>query len=114
MPAAVPEQDLLDALPDGVVVADGTGTVQLMNAAAVRLLRCGSGVGRPLADVVPLQDRTGNTWFSCTRPYTGLATRTRLNEQAWYLSDGTELLVTARILRESPRAPVRRVSVKLR
>ncbi len=110
----MPEQDVLDALPDGVVVADGNGTVHLMNSAAARLLRSGDGVGRPLADVVALQDRTGNTWFSCTRPYTGLATRKLINEQAWYLSDGTELLVTARILREGPAEPVRRVAVSLR
>jgi signal transduction histidine kinase len=108
------EQDVLDALPDGVVVADDTGAVQLVNAAASRLLRIDDGVGRPLADVVPLQDRAGNTWFSCTQPYSGLATRTHLSEQAWYLSDGTELLVTARILRESPRHPVRRVAVSVR
>jgi signal transduction histidine kinase len=96
------------------VVADGTGAVLLVNAAATRLLRVEDWVGRQLADVVPLQDRAGNTWFSCTRPYTGLATRTHLSEQAWYLSDGTELLVTARILRESPAEPVQQVAVSLR
>lgn len=108
------EQDVLDSLPDGVVLADATGAVQLVNAAATRLLRIHDGVGRQLADVVPLQDRTGNTWFSCTRPYSGLATRSHLSEQAWYLSDGTELLVTARILRDSPREPVQRVAVSVR
>jgi signal transduction histidine kinase len=111
---AVPEQDALDALPDGVVVADGSGTVQLVNAAARRLLGSADGVGRPLSDVVPLQDRTGNTWFSCTQPYAGLATRTQLSEQAWYLADGTELLLTARILRDTPSSPVRQVAVSLR
>ena len=102
---------MLDTLPDGVVVADRHGTVRLMNAAASRLLGSADGVGRHLADVVPLQDRTGNTWFACTSPYAGLATRSHLSEQAWYLSDGTELLVTARIERESPRDPVRQVAV---
>ena len=45
--------------------------------------------------MVLLQDRAGNSWFSCTEPYAGLTTRTALSEQAWYLADGTELLVTA-------------------
>ncbi|HET9829876.1 MAG TPA: HAMP domain-containing sensor histidine kinase [Nocardioidaceae bacterium] len=108
------EQDVLDTLPDGVVVADRHGTVRLMNAAAVRLLRIADGVGRHLSDVVQLQDRAANTWFVCTAPYTGLATRSHLTEQAWYLSDGTELLVTARILRDAPADPVRQVAVSLR
>jgi signal transduction histidine kinase len=108
------DQDVLDTLPDGVVVADRHGTVRLMNAAASRLLGSADGVGRHLADVVPLQDRAGNTWFACTSPYAGLATRSHLSEQAWYLSDGTELLVTARIERDSPRDPVRQVAVSLR
>ena len=98
------EQDILDMLPDGVVLADASGTVTLVNAAAADLLRTTDAVGRQLAEVVLLQDRAGNTWTSCTRPYDGLASRTRINEQAWYLSDGTELLVTARILREGPRS----------
>jgi signal transduction histidine kinase len=108
------EQSILDLLPDGVVVADRTGTVTLMNAAAHRLLRTEVGVGAALSDVVLLQDRAGNSWFGCTRPYDGLATRSRLSEQAWYLADGTELLVTARLVRESPHDPVDQVAVSLR
>jgi len=110
----VHEQSVLDSLPDGVVVADHTGTVTLMNPAACRLLGTTDGVGSHLSDVVPLQDRAGNGWFECTRPYAGLATRSHLTEQAWYLSDGTELLVTARIVRDSPKRPVDRVAVSLR
>ena len=108
------DQGLLDALPDGVVVADASGTVTAMNLAAAQLLRHPDGVGRHLSDVVLLQDRAGNSWFACTDPYDGLATRSRLTEQAWYLSDGTELLVTARILRPSPGAPVQQVAVSVR
>ena len=91
------DQGLLDALPDGVVVADANGTVTVLNAAAARMLRVGDGVGKQLSDVVLLQDRAGNSWFTCADPYGGLATRTSMTEQAWYLSDGTELLVTARM-----------------
>jgi signal transduction histidine kinase len=104
----------LDALADGVVVADATGCVTVMNAAAGELLRAGVGIGEHLSDVVALQDRAGNSWYSCTQPYDGLSTRTRLSEQAWYLSDGTELLVTARILRDGPRQPVSQVAVSIR
>src|SRR5689334_16356631 len=106
--------DLLDALADGVVVAGADGTVTALNTAAARLLGVGDTVGKHLSDVVLLQDRAGNTWYSCTDPYGGLPTRTHLTEQAWYLSDGTELLVTARLSRPSPRQPVEQVAVSLR
>ncbi len=111
------ESGVLDALADGVVVADANGAVTLVNAAAARLLghtASSTVLGKHLADVVALQDRTGNHWFSCTEPYGGLASRTHLSEQAWYLSDGTELLLTARIVRDGPRQPVRQVVVSLR
>jgi signal transduction histidine kinase len=108
------QQALLDLLPDGVVVADAQGAVTVMNAVAQQLLGCPDGVGKHLADVVCLQDRGGNDWFSSSAPYTGLSTRTGLTEQAWYLSDGTELLVTGRIVRPSPAAPVGQVVVSLR
>jgi signal transduction histidine kinase len=108
------EQLVLDALPDGVVIADASGCVTRMNAAARRLLRVANGVGGHVSEVVQLADRTGNSWFACTDPYDGLATRSGLSEQAWYLSDGTELLVTARMLRDGPRSPVRQVAVSLR
>ncbi|CAN5549657.1 ATP-binding protein [soil metagenome] len=107
------DQSLLDDLPDGVVVADADGTVSAINSVAARLLRLGDGVGKQLSDVVLLQDRAGNSWFACTDPYTGLATRSGLTEQAWYLSDGTELLVTARLLRDTDHR-VRQVAVSLR
>src|SRR5436190_4476146 len=104
----------LVALADGVVVADPTGCVTVMNAAAAQLLGTGDGIGKHLSEVVALQARAGNTWYSCTRPYDGLSTRTRLSEQAWFLSDGTELLITARILRDAPSRPVSQVAVSIR
>ena len=108
------QQEVIDALADGVVVAEADGTVTMANAAACRLLRSSDPVGRHLAEVVSLQDREGNTWFNCTKPYDGLTTRKALSEQAWYLSDGTELLVTARIIRAAPDKPVEQVAVSLR
>jgi signal transduction histidine kinase len=115
--ATTEESTVLDALPDGVVVADANATVTLVNTAAARLLGHDDPtvcVGKSLSDVVALQDRAGNHWFDCSRPYDGLSTRSQLSEQAWYLSDGTELLITARILRDGPRSPVRQVAVSLR
>jgi signal transduction histidine kinase len=111
---ATGDEDLFDALPDGVVMADEVGAVTLVNAAANRLLRVDDPVGKHLSDVVLLQDRAGNSWYTCAQPYAGLATRTHLAEQAWYLSDGTELLLTGRLQRENPRSPVRRVTLSLR
>jgi signal transduction histidine kinase len=108
------ERSVLDALPDGIVVADGAGCVELVNEMAERLLGTADGVGRHLADVVALADNEGNDWFGAAAPYDGLATRTALTEQSWFLADGTELLVTVRIHRPSPRHAVERVVVCLR
>jgi signal transduction histidine kinase len=112
--ASLGEQALFDALPDGVVVADEVGCVVQMNAAAARLLGNDDGIGKHLADVVSLQDRAGNEWYTCAEPYDGIGTRSGLTEQSWFLSDGTELLVTARIVRDTPAEPVRNVVVSLR
>ncbi|MGZ5417960.1 MAG: sensor histidine kinase [Nocardioides sp.] len=108
------EQVLLDALPDGVVIADSTGAVVVINDAAAKLLGNSDGVGKHLADVVALQDNAGNEWFTCAAPYDGIATRTALSEQSWFLSDGTELLLTVRLHRPSPHEPVEQVAVSLR
>ncbi|HET6653722.1 MAG TPA: ATP-binding protein [Nocardioides sp.] len=111
---AADQQSLLDALPDGVVIADETASVVVINRAAADLLQSPDGVGKHLADVVSLQDQGGNEWYSCANPYDGLNTITSLSEQSWFTSDGTELLVTVRIDRESARLPVERVAVSLR
>ena len=105
---------MLDALADGVVLADESGVVTAVNAAAAGLLKVGDAVGKHLADVVALQDRDGNDWFTCTDPYSGSALRSGLTEQSWFLSDGTELLVTVRLHRARRHGPVRSVAVSLR
>ena len=105
--------DLFDALPDGVVVADATGQVTHVNAPAASLLGMPDGVGKHLTDVLVLADREGNDWFGAAAPYAGLATRTALSECAWYLPDGRELLVTARLVRQRA-GPVEQVVVALR
>src|SRR3954465_6992432 len=84
--------DVLEALPDGVVVADDAGVVSFLNEAARRLLRVGDGVGKPLAGVVSRQDRAGNSWYGCADPYSGLSTCNRLGDHPCLLSDPTGLL----------------------
>ena len=106
----------LDALPDGVVIADGDGLVTIVNRAAGVYLGVSpaQAPGRPLADVLALQDQDGNDWSSFNRPYAGLATRTAVPEQSWLLPDGNEVLVVARIRRPSLDRPVDQVAVSLR
>ena len=105
---------LCDLLPDGVLVADERGTVVHANDLARTMLGGQPVVGRPLSEVMALQDTEGRGWFDCTCPYTGLAIRRQINEGAWLLPDGTELLVTARLVRDRRSGPVRAVGVSLR
>jgi signal transduction histidine kinase len=100
-------------LPDGVVVADGAGTVVLANRTAERLLAGRSLLGLSLAEALPLRDEAGRDFWECLRPYTGLATRTGFPERRLELtSSGRELLVTGRFLRTGGR--VERVVVAIR
>ena len=108
------DQVVWDALPDGVVVADADGRVEIVNAAARRMLGDVVAVGAPLADALALQDQDARGWFTENRPYAGLDSRTGIPEQSWFLSDGTEVLVTARISRDGRHGPVQRVAVVLR
>ena len=105
---------VVDTLPDGVVVADSDGIVTTVNAMAVRLLGDGVRVGRPLAEVMTLQDQNGCEWFETNTPYAGLGSRVGLTEQSWFTSDGTEVLVTGRINRASRFGPVETVAVVIR
>jgi signal transduction histidine kinase len=97
----VDARELADALPDGVVVTDSTGTVTLVSAPAARMLGLedgpSGGVGRPLGDVLLLQDTEGRDWCAFNQPYGGLPSRTGVPEQSWLTADGTEVLTVARI-----------------
>jgi signal transduction histidine kinase len=106
--------DGLDALADGAVLAGPDGRVTAINAVAARLLGVEDGVGRPLADVLALQDRDGKEWYSSNTPYAGLPTRTAIPEQSWLLPDGTEVLVVARLHRSALHQPVDQVAVSIR
>ena len=108
-------QDIVDALPDGVVVADARGRVELISALAVRMLGVeGNPVGQPLEFVLTVTDHDGNGWVGSNRPYEGLPTRTAVPEQTWLLPNGTEVLVAAKLHRPSLDQPVQQVAVTLR
>jgi signal transduction histidine kinase len=112
-------QQLADSLPDGVVVADGDGTVTLVSAPAARMLAGPTAdpqalVGRPLPEVLRLQDQDAQDWCSANRPYAGLATRTAVPEQSWLLPNGTEVLVTARLHRVALDRPIDQVAITIR
>lgn len=107
------EPHLIDALPDGVVVADADGVVVAANAVAVRWLGPGGLVGRPLSEALRLQNNEGCTWTSFNTPYAGLRTRVGVPEQTWSLASGDDVLTTARISRDEAGA-VTQVAVSLR
>src|SRR5680860_328276 len=85
-----------------------------MNRAAAKMLSIPDGLGKHVSDVVALQDRAGNDWFSCAAAYDGQAMRSGIPEQSWFLADGTELLLTVRIMRDAPRGNAQGVVVSLR
>lgn len=107
-------EDLLDLLPDGIVLADAEGTVTHLNRAARRLLGAAARVGAPLGTVMALQDEDARDWSTTVCPYGGLSTRVGVPEMSWLAPDGAEVLVTARLHRERPGAPVTAVAVVLR
>ena len=121
--------DLLsaDELPDGLVVADECGRVVIFNRAAERLtgIVADQALGRDLVAALPLADAEGRCWWRQSRPYDGLAIRTRHPERSLYLPDSTELLVTigyqrgprhraARADWPCERGAVRRLTITLR
>ena len=98
----------------------------MFNRAAERLtgIAAAAAVGRPLAQALPLTDHEGRCWWQQSRPYDGIAIRTRHPERSLYLPEGRELLVCVGYVR-SPRGAqaaswpcqpgaVRRVTITLR
>jgi signal transduction histidine kinase len=112
---------IADDLPDGLVIADQAGRVEVFNAAAARLTGkpAAAALGKDVRDVLPLHDADGRCWWTWTDPYHGLCTRTRHHEASLYLPDGTEVLATMGYVRERRRQSgtpgnVRRIVVGLR
>jgi PAS domain S-box-containing protein len=103
-----------DELPDGVLVADADGRVEVINPAAERILgrSLDEAVGRDYREVLPFVDAQGRDWWACTDPYDGLPSRVRQPERLLTLDQGSgtrELLVTARYVRDADRRVIRLV-----
>jgi signal transduction histidine kinase len=109
---------VLDALPDGAVLADAGGIVTHLNGEAVRLLELeGASLpipGASLGDVMCLQDLDGHEWLQCIAPYDGMAGRRILQESSWRTKSGRELLVTGRLHRDRPGGKVEQVALGIR
>jgi PAS domain S-box-containing protein len=105
-----------DVLPDGLVIADADAVVTVVNPAAERLLGTSADelVGKHIGKSLGLRDEEGQDWWTCTRPYDGLQTRTRLVESAWYDVRGNEVLVTANLVRDRRCGPVTSLVLALR
>ena len=66
-----------------------------------------SAVGRPLREVLALQDQDGATGGPRTCRTTAWPAGSAFTEQSWFTADGDEVLVTGRIIRDAPRRPGR-------
>ena len=103
------DKSAYDELADGVLVADASGIVVVVNPAAERILGTTADaiVGRDVRDALPLEDEQNRDWWGCTSPFAGLDTRTRQTERRLTLSAGPrrgrELLVTAAYIRDDSR-----------
>ena len=111
------EAGVYDDLPDGIVVADATGRVVLVNPAAERILATPAAglLGADLAVALPLTDEQERDWWKCTEPFSGLQTRTRMPERCLRVSSGPllgrSLLITASFVRDDAMALQRLVLV---
>lgn len=106
----------LDDLPDGVVVADASGNVVLVNRAAARIagIDAAGSLGRELSVVLPLTDANGRPWWACVDPIGTLATVTGHPERSLTLPGGREVYVTARYARDQGSGALSRIIVGLR
>lgn len=110
------EKAAFDELPDGLIVADQTGRVVVLNPAGSRLLRrtADETLGHDYREILPVTDSVGRDWWACTRPYDGLAIRTGQPERRLMLPDERELYVTATYVRDRPCGPLRRLVISFR
>ncbi len=110
------EKSAFDVLPDGLLIADEHGRVVLLNPAGARLLRRGpdEALGRDYREVLAVSDSVGRDWWTCTRPYDGLAIRTGQPERRLTLPDERELYVTATYVRQRRCGPLYRLVVSFR
>lgn len=106
----------LDDFPDGIIIAGPDGTVEYVNKRIRAMARAVGDemIGMHLSEAVPFDDLNSNSWYDCTRPYDGLNIRARISEQSWWSPKGSEYLITASLIRETPGGPVCRAVVCVR
>jgi signal transduction histidine kinase len=109
-------QFFANAYPDGALGADRHGTVTILNETASRMLQVAvsDAIGRPLAEVLRLQDNHGRTWLDANQPFQSINIRTGVPEQSWKVPDGSEVLVTARLVRREPLGQLLGIGIGLR
>lgn len=108
--------EVVDDLPEALVVADADGAVRLVNQRAEQLLQCGREqlLGRPVADVLQLFDDDGGSWWNVVLPWSGRRAQTNHQDQPLTLAGRGPVLVSMRYIRSAPHAPVVRVAITLR
>lgn len=109
--------ELLDLLPDAVVVMGPGFVVESVNREAERLygLTREEMIGRAAGERLALRNQEGVTWGEYNRPFDHpLHIRTAVPEQSWLLPNGVEVLTSARLVRSEPRGEVERIVVTFR
>lgn len=107
---------LADAYPDGILGATADGRVTVCNAQAAALLDVSERAarGRPLTEVLRLQDQAGRGWLDVNRPFASICIQRGVPEQSWVGPRGEEVLTTARLLRDVRHGPVTGIAIGLR
>lgn len=107
--------DLVELLPDAVLLVAPDGRIQSANPAAVVLLGRSQGdlVGADLDDAVGLVDEVGRRWWACERGARARRSITRVPERRLGRLGGAEVLLTARYVR-SASGELQQVVVVLR
>jgi signal transduction histidine kinase len=110
------ESAALDALPDGVVLSDSEQLVSAVNSVAEQQLGVARAelIGLPLVEVLKLRDQDGAEWCASNCPYAGLHIRSGIPEQAWFLPNGQEVLVAARLQRSPGSKRIDGVAISMR
>lgn len=109
-------QSLADLYPDGILGAGPDGTVTVINSQAATMLGVdvAESLGRPLADVLRLQDHEGRSWLEMNRPYDAINIVHGIPEQTWLDKEGEEVLTTARHVRQPESGDVVGIAIGLR
>lgn len=109
-------RDVLELVPDGIVVVGGDRCTTLVNPRAARLLGRDADelTGLRAEEALPLLDDAGRSWWEVADPWDGLRTRRGHRERMLLLPGRGHVLVTMSYVRRVRGGPVVRVIVALR